>query len=173
MKRAHHSGSEGQTLIIFALAFALVLFGLTCVVADTAVLDEWSDRAQAAAQLAAQSGADAVDPRYLYGGSCTAGCTGVIVDISEQDRESGMYAFQRACEQAGDQSAQVASGTICDSDGCRVFAEVTRVVGLPLALPGFPSSVTVRGTAYAAPVVGQTRAVSTCSGVGWVPQAPP
>lgn len=182
---------RGQTLIVFSLAFALFLFALVCLVADGAVLFRWSGQVEAAAQLAAQSGADSVDPRYLYG---VAGCTPqtcvTIVDISGQDRSGALFAFQRACIQAGDQSAavpkdppddlapksitdpQTPEGTDCRSDGCRVWALVTRVVQLPIPVPGFPQSVTVRGSAYAAPVVGTSSARFTCSGSAWVPQPP-
>jgi hypothetical protein len=195
-RRSRPRGRQrGQTLVVFALGFALFLFSLTCLVADTAYLYVWSGRAQAAAQLGAQSGADSVDPRYLYEdpGSCaTAGsvCIAQIVDISAQDRAGNLYAFQRACIQAADQSAQVPrspngvalktaddpqlpDGTWCASDGCRVYATVSRVVQLPIPFPGFPSSVTVRGTANAAPVVGTDIADSTCTGVAWVPSPPP
>ena len=188
---------RGQTLTIVALGFALFLFGLVCLVADTASLYVWSGRVQSAAQLGAQSGADAVDPRYLYeqGASCAAAtqgaaCTVPIVDISTADRQGDLYAFQRACIQTGDQTAQVPrdpaaplvlktaddpqvpDGTACASDGCRVFALVSRVVTLPIPLPGFPDSITVRATAYAAPVVGTTVAGSVCAGSAWVPQPP-
>lgn len=189
---------RGQTLIIFALAFALFLFALMCVVADTAFLFRWSSATQAAAQLAAQSGADAVDPRYLYSpGQCApndaARCDSAIVDINAQDRSGSLYAFQRACIGAGDRSAtiprgggdarsagvktaddpQSPDGTACASDGCRVFAVVTRSVPLPIPLPGFPSSVDVRGQFYAAPVVGATSAETSCAGGTWVPAPPP
>ncbi|MGH7687349.1 MAG: hypothetical protein ACREN2_11100 [Candidatus Dormibacteria bacterium] len=193
-----HRALRGQTLIIFALAFALFLFALMCLVADTAFLFRWSSATQAAAQLAAQSGADAVDPRYLYTtGKCapTAAvpCDSAIVDISAQDRHGSLYAFQRACIEAGDRSAtiprsgadarnagvktaddaQSPDGTACASDGCRVFAVVTRTVPLPIPLPGFPSSVDVRGQFYAAPVVGATTAEMSCTGGAWVPAPPP
>lgn len=185
---------RGQTLMVFALGFALFLFSLVCLVADTAYLYVWSGRVQDAAQLSAQSGADSVDPRYLYAqtGSCPgAACATPIVDINPQDRQGALYAFQRSCIQAGDQSAQiprdpanplvlktandpqVPEGTVCASDGCRVYAQVTRVVQLPIALPGFPGTVTVRGSGYAAPVVGTTVATTTCIGTAWVPAPPP
>ena len=190
---------RGQTLIVFALGFALFLFSLTCLVADAAYLDVWSGRVQSAAQLGAQSGADSVDPRYLYAqeGTCPAsapspagGCAAPIVDISAQDRQGDLFAFERACIQTGDQSAQVPrdsanpsivktaadpqapDGTSCASDGCRVYAVVTRVVQLPIPLPGFPDAVTVRATAYAAPVVGTDVAASACTGTTWVPRPP-
>lgn len=193
-----HARQRGQTLIVFALGFALFLFSLTCLVADSAYLYVWSARVQVAAQLAAQSGADSVDPRYLYGatGSCPAGgagslCPVQIVDISAQDHAGSLYAFQRSCIQAGDQSGQiprdnanplvlksaddpqVPDGTLCASDGCRVYAEVSRVVQLPIPLPGFPDAITVRGIGYAAPVVGTDHAMSTCTGTAWVPAPPP
>jgi hypothetical protein len=188
---------RGQTLLVFALGFALFLFSLTCMVADSAYLYVWSGRVQAAAQLGAQSGADSVDPRYLYGRAspCTAptlggGCPVRIVDISQQDRQGTLYAFERACIEAGDQSAQVPrspgeplvlkragdpqqpDGTACGSDGCQVYAVVSRVVHLPIPIPGFPDTVTVRGVGYAAPVVGTNVATSVCTGSDWVPLPP-
>jgi hypothetical protein len=196
--RLVHRNQRGQTLIVFALGFALFLFSLTCLVADSAYLYVWSGRVQDAAQLGAQSGADSVNPSYLYGvtGPCpdpstNVVCTPPIVDITAQDREGTLYAFQRSCIQTSDQSAQIPrdpsnplvlktvndpqqpEGTLCDSDGCHVFAIVSRVVELPVPLPGFPSSVTVRGVGYAAAVVGTKVATSTCTGVAWVPAPPP
>lgn len=187
--------ARGQTLVVFALSFALFLFALVCLVADTAFLFRWSSAAQSAAQLAAQSGADSVDPRYLYSAtaSCTpparSPCSGAIVDISQQDRQGTLYAFQRACIQAGDQSAEITEprsgalktandpqtpdGTACVSDGCRVFAVVTRTVSLPIPIPGFATTVDVRGQFYAAPVVGETQAQVSCGGGAWVPSPPP
>ena len=196
--RARRGQREGgQTLIVFALGFALFLFSLTCLVADAAYLYVWSGRVQSAAQLGAQSGADSVDPRYLYAqeGTCPApapagACVVPIVDISAQDRQGDLFAFERACIQTGDQSAQVPrdsanpsilktaadpqepDGTSCASDGCRVYAAVTRVVQLPIPLPGFPDAVTLRATAYAAPVVGTDVAASVCTGTTWVPRPP-
>jgi hypothetical protein len=175
---------RGQTLIVFALGFTLFLFGLTCLVADSAYLYVWSGRVKAAAQLGAQSGADAVDPRFLYAQSVQ------VVDINPDDMQGALYTFQRACIQAGDQSAhvprdgsalsilktpddaQAPDGTACASDGCQVYAIVSRVVHLPIPLPGFPDTVTVRGTGYAAAVVGTDHATTVCTGTTWVP-APP
>jgi hypothetical protein len=196
-RRSGLDRQRGQTLIVFALGFALFLFGLTCVVADSAYLYVWSGRVQAAAQLGAQSGADAVDPRYLYTqpGPCVApapsgGCSVQIVDINPQDMQGALYAFERACIEAGDQSAQVPrdpadplapkragdpqtpDGTACGSDGCQVYAVVSRVVHLPIPIPGFPDSVTVRSIGYAAPVVGTNVATSVCTGTAWVPLPP-
>jgi len=198
LTRAARARQRGQTLIVFTLGFALFLFSLTCLVADSAYLYVWSGRVQTAAQLGAQSGADAVDPRYLYGvsGPCPTGvagatCTVQIVDINPRDRQGALFAFQRSCIEAADQSAQIPrddanplvlktandpqtpEGTLCASDGCRVYAEVSRVVHLPIPLPGFPDTITVRGSGYAAPVVGTSVAASTCTGAAWVPAPPP
>lgn len=172
-----------------ALAFAVFLFGVICLVADAAVLFRWSARVQAAAQLAAESGADSVSPHFLYGASpcppsaaVATACQVAIVDIEPQDRRNGRYAFERACIQSGDQSAGIVrtpdqaqhpDGTACDSDGCRVSAAVTRSVALPIPVPGFPASVTVRGTFRAAPVVGASSARGVCNGGAWVPSTPP
>jgi hypothetical protein len=191
VERRVHRRCGGQTLMIFALSFALLLFALTCLVADGAFLYRWSDRVQAAAQLAAQSGADAVDAHYLYSGcAATTPCATPIVDIAPQDRAGDRYAFERACIQTGDQSAgvprhppddltpktaddsQTPEGSTCASDGCHVYAQVTRVVSLPISLPGFPSSVTVRGRSFAAPVVGTDRGERICAGAAWVPFSP-
>jgi hypothetical protein len=196
-RRRHARAVSGQVLMIFALAFALFLFGLTCLVADTAALYRWSQLVDGAAQLAAQSGADAVDPRYLYGETdpCPPPhlglrCSVPLVDVAAQDRRGNLYAFERACIQAGDQSAQVPrtgsagataktvddvqspEGTRCDTDGCRVYAEVTRIVDLPIPIPGFPTRLPVRGRQYAAPVVGSTSPRSSCTGAAWVPATP-
>ena len=114
-----------------------------------------------------------------------------IVDVSAQDRSGALDAFQRACIEAADQSAQVPvdaanplvlktaddpqvpDGTWCASDGCHVYAEISRVVQLPIPFPGFPGTITVRGTGYAAPVAGTNVATSTCTGIAWVPAPPP
>jgi hypothetical protein len=198
--RTHRARTRqrGQTLMVFALGFALFLFALTCLVADSAFLYVWSGRVQAAAQLGAQSGADSIDPRYLYEqtGACTSAspgsvCPRPIVDVSPQDRQGTLYAFQRACIEAGDQSAEVPrggtgpstlktaddpqmpDGTACASDGCQVYAVVFRAVHLPIPIPGFPDTVTVRGTAYAAAVVGTDVPAASCVGTVWVPAPPP
>jgi hypothetical protein len=188
MSRRRRRGSRGQSLIIVALAFTLFLVGVICLVADAAVLFRWSARVQAAAQVAAESGADSVSPSFLYGASqpCPAAsgaprCSVAIVDIDPQDRRAGLYAFERACIQAGDQSAAIArspeqsqqpDGTACDADGCRVVAVVTRWVALPIPVPGFPPSLPVRGEFRAAPVVGTERPAAACVGSAWVPATP-
>lgn len=166
-------------IMTLALAFALFLFGLVALVADSAYLYVWSSRVQAAAQNAAQAGANAVDPNYLYGASdhlVNLGGSGILM------------AFERGCVQVGDESAQLTNpgddsaetadtsqpagnGVRCVSDGCAVYASVSKTVRLPLPL--LTDTVVVRGTYYAAPVVGATSAAADrCHHAAWVSEPP-
>jgi hypothetical protein len=165
-------------IMMMALAFALFLFGIVVLVADSAYLYVWSARVQAAAQTAAQAGANSVDPHYLYGES------NHLVDLSGS---GGLMVFERGCVQVGDESAELTSaggiaqtaddsqpkgnGVRCVSDGCAVYASVEKTVHLPLPL--FGDTVVVRGAYYAAPVVGATAATTAhCVRVAWVSAAP-
>lgn len=165
-------------IMMMALAFALFLFGLVALVADGADLYAWSARVQAAAQNAAQAGANSVDPQYLYGQSSH------LVDLSAS---GGLMAFERGCVQIGDESAQLTdsngnaqtaaatqpagNGVHCVSDGCAVYASVEKTVRLPLAL--FGDTVVVRGVYYAAPVVGATTAApNRCTRGTWLSADP-
>lgn len=160
-------------IMVLALAFALFLFGLVAMVIDASYLYVWSARVQAAAQVAAQAGANSVDPHYLYGSSDH------LVDLGP---DGGLMVFQRGCVQVGDVSAAITSGAEqpqppgagvhCTSDGCRVFALVEATVHLPLPL--FGDRVVVRGSSYAAPVVGaQSASATPCRPQTWSPTAPP
>ena len=165
-------------IMMLALAFALFLFGIVVLVADSAALYVWSARVQAAAQTAAQAGANSIDPAYLYGQSDH------LVDMGAQ---GGLMAFERGCVQVGDESAQIAgatgvietadqpqpqgNGVRCVSDGCSVYASVEKTVHLPL--PVFGDAVVVRGVYYAAPVVGANVATPTrCRRTAWISAAP-
>lgn len=178
MTAAHRRGQRGQMIMMMALAFALFLFGLVALVADAAYMFVWSSRVQAAAQNAAQAGANSVDPQYLYGQSDH------VVNLGAS---GGLMAFERGCVQIGDESAQLTgpggagetadmpqpagNGVRCVSDGCQVYASVQKTVHLPLPL--FGDSVIVRGVYYAAPVVGATSAAPTaCTHRAWVSVAP-
>lgn len=169
---------HGQMILVLALSFALFLFAVIALVADSAYLYVWSARVQAAAQVAAQAGANAVDPQYIYGSSDH------LVDLNAS---GGLMAFERGCVEVGDESAQLSvdgttlrtandpqpagDGVRCVSDGCQVFASVEKTVHLPLAI--FGESVVVRGVYYAAPVIGAQRAApSTCVAGGWASEPP-
>jgi hypothetical protein len=178
VKAAARLQQRGQMIMMMALAFALFLFGLVALVADAAYLFVWSSRVQAAAQNAAQAGANSVDPHYLYGQS---------THLVNMGASGGLMAFERGCVQIGDESAQLTqtggvaetadvpqaagNGVRCVSDGCEVFASVEKTVQLPLPL--FGDSVVVRGVYYAAPVIGATTAAATpCTRGAWVSVAP-
>ncbi len=165
-------------IMMLALAFALFLFAIVVLVADSADLYVWSARVQAAAQTAAQAGANSIDPQYLYGQSPR------LVDLSGS---GGLMAFERACVQVGDNSAALTTpagaatsadqpqpkgnGVRCVSDGCAVYASVEKTVHLPLPL--FGDTVVVRGTYYAAPVVGAgTAAAPHCLRGAWLSADP-
>ncbi|MHB8717983.1 MAG: hypothetical protein ACYDAC_03700 [Candidatus Dormibacteria bacterium] len=165
--------------MIFALAFALFLVGLVALVVDAATLDVWASRVQTAAQVAAQAGANSIDPRFVYGASSH------LVDL---DGAGSLTAFERGCVQSGDQTASLTdtagrtlsadsvqasgNGVRCASDGCRVYALVEKTVHLPM--PFFGDTVVVRGAFWAAPVVGGTQALPVaCTAQAWVPRPPP
>ncbi len=178
VRRHRGRAQRGQMIMMLALSFALFLFGLVALVADCAYLYVWSARVQAAAQNAAQAGANSVDPAYLYGAS------NHLVDL----RASGsLMAFERGCVQVGDESAQltdasgvartagdpqpIGDGVRCVSDGCAVYASIEKTVRVPLPL--FAETVVVRGVYCAAPVVGATTAApSTCVRGPWVSAEP-
>jgi hypothetical protein len=165
-------------IMMLALAFALFLFAIVALVADGAYLYVWSARVQAAAQNAAQAGANSVDPHYLYGQSEH------LVDL---EASGGLMTFERGCVQVGDESAQLTdasgqaetagtpqprgNGVRCVSNGCAVYASVEKTVHLPL--PIFGDTVVVRGVYYAAPVVGATTAAPTrCARGAWISADP-
>ncbi|MGH7721583.1 MAG: hypothetical protein ACRENL_01940 [Candidatus Dormibacteria bacterium] len=165
-------------IMMLALGFALFLFAIVVLVADGADLYVWSARVQAAAQNAAQAGANSVDPKYLYGQSDH------LVDLGGS---GGLMVFERGCTQVGDESAQLTAssgaaetadspqprgnGVRCVTDGCAVYASVEKTVHLPLPL--FGETVVVRGVYYAAAVVGATTAARDhCVRGPWVSAEP-
>lgn len=149
---------RGQMIAMFALATALFLFGMLTLVLDLAYEFSWSTRVEGAAQLAAQSGANSVNPAFLYGGgdprrAADPDCGGNrgILDICRD---------VRACEETGDRSAGIedadrpSSGTTCRTtgSGTGVHADVVKVISLPITL--FGGTAVVRGSFDAAPVQG-------------------
>lgn len=174
-----HRGERGQTIMVMALSFALFLIGLVALVGDAAHLYVWAGRAQAAAQNAAQAGANTVNSRYLYGGGG---------DLVDRGPSAGLMAFERACVAIGAETAGLTAAVArgvdgggspspadrvrCASNGCSVFALVEKTVHLPIPLLG--DRVVVRGRYYAAPVVGALRAsAGACQPGAWLPAAPP
>ncbi|HZB97253.1 MAG TPA: hypothetical protein VE219_01515 [Candidatus Sulfotelmatobacter sp.] len=151
---------RGQVIVLFALCMALFLFSVFALVVDLSFEYAWSTRIEAAAQVAAQSGANAINPAYLYGGgnprsTGDSRCYGnkQILDLCND---------VRACQEAGDRSSEIAVGgggdavsrTTCrtNSDGSSVHADIVKLVHLPLDF--FADTAVVRGSFDAAPVAG-------------------
>jgi hypothetical protein len=125
----------GQTLVIFAIVCAFLLLGTIALVGNTQVLFVNSNRADAAALLAAQAGASAIDESALYGNQ-------VVVSPAQ--------AVTR-CEQAGAAQATVSS-VHCTIAGNTVTATVVQRVQMPVPLWG--DFETVSATRSARPAFG-------------------
>ncbi len=104
-------------IMMMALAFALFLFSMVVLVADSAYLYVWSARVQAAAQTAAQAGANAIDPQYLYGQSDH------LVDLGGS---GALMAFERGCVQVGDEFGRADHHLWCRADRRRPAASRRR-----------------------------------------------
>lgn len=129
------SGSA-QVIITFALIFALLLFWLLCAVVDLDTDFEASTLAQAAAQTAVTSGANDINPSYLFSGQPSQ-----VLDPSAT----------AVCEQAGNYSLQIPAshppheGTSCSQGTCTVAAVTAIVVHYPLPLPLLSPTAVVEG----------------------------
>jgi hypothetical protein len=107
----------GQTLIVFTLVCAFVLLGTIALVGNLQVLFVNSDRADAAALLAAQAGASAIDESALYDNTV---------------KLEPLTAHKR-CADAGSQAPYVVSVS-CDVGADSVTATVVERVDLPVPL---------------------------------------
>ncbi len=126
---------NGQTLVIFAVVCAFMLLGTIALVGNTQVLFVNSDRVDAAALLAAQAGASAIDQNALY---------------SNQVVVSPAQAVMR-CQQAG--AAQSTVSTVrCTVSGNTVTATIVQRVQMPVPLWG--DFETVSATRSARPAFG-------------------
>lgn len=133
MMRTQH----GQTLVVFTIVCAFVLLGTIALVGNTQVLFVNSDRADAAALLAAQAGASAIDVHALYNDQ-------VVIDSNQ--------AVTR-CQQAGAAQVSVLKVT-CAVSGNKVTATVVEQVQMPIPLWG--RFETVSATRTARPAYGGT-----------------
>lgn len=130
-------GQRGQTLVVFTIVCAFILLGTMALVGNTQVLLVNSDRADAAALLAAQAGASAIDlGQSLYRDNRIA------LDPN---------LAQSRCEQAGEAQPLVVS-TRCSVEGNTVKAVVVQRVRLPL--PIWSDFETVTATRSARPAYG-------------------
>lgn len=130
----------GQTLVVFTIVSAFVLLGTIALVGNTQVLFVNANRADAAALLAAQAGASAIDRDELYNNNVIK-----IAPAQAVDR----------CQQAGAQAPfVVAVNCTVDTDRNMVTATVVEQVEMPVPLwSGFE---TVRATRSARAAYGGT-----------------
>lgn len=157
LRRPAGGSQNGQVLISFTLALALLLFGLFSAVVDLSVLYTQATRVAAAAQAGAVSGADAVSAYSLYHCPAPALRTGSGCG-SDQQSSGAQYDFRAACELAVTRSLDTGPAAPGDRitctalSGSQVQAHVEKVITLPLGLFGrtftvssdFRASVVVR-----------------------------
>lgn len=169
---------SGQIIVMFALGMALFMFSLFVAVVDLDYLFTWSARVQAAAQAAAQTGANSVNPAYLYTGQLPMVCAGICVS------NYPTVDYHVACVHNGNVSADISpataqytvpgtEGTACTvgpnpDAACEVSATVVKKVQFPLTVLGFGAEV--RGSFVAAPVIG---ANAPAGGQAPCPYVPP
>jgi len=133
MKRTQN----GQTLVVFTIVCAFILLATIALVGNTQVLFVNADRADAAALLAAQAGASAIDRSALYDNQ---------VHLAPADAVS-------RCQRAGAQAPFVVS-VRCTVSGNTVTANVVERVDMPIPLWG--AAETVQATRTARPAYGGT-----------------
>lgn len=150
--------ARGQVLITFALFFLLFLFWMFCAVVDIDFVFTEATFAQAAAQDAATTGANTINPQFLY--SPQVGGGGVPPLSS-----SGPYNSVQSCQNAGTYDFGVLpGGTNCTvlPGGCSITADTSLWVRLPLPLPLMGRYVLVKGHFDGRVVIGVDSATSTC-----------
>jgi hypothetical protein len=130
---------RGQTLVIFTIVTAFMLLATMALVGNTQVLFVNSDRADAAALLAAQAGASAISESALYQRNAV---------------ELDPTAVQR-CEQAGDQAGATVKCTL-NNNSTEIEARATVQVHMPIPL--WSTAETVSSTRTASPAYGGNRA---------------
>jgi hypothetical protein len=126
-------------LVVFTIVSAFILLATIALVGNTQVLFVNSDRADAAALIAAQAGATAIDPGQLYN------------DKIELDPN----AAQTRCESAGDAQAAVLH-THCSADPTTGLVTATVQERVQMPIPLWSSFETVSATRTARPAYGGT-----------------
>ncbi len=167
-KKLH--GQRAQTLIAFALAFALFLMALFIVVVDLAANFVYYTRAQSAAEIGSQAGANDINPSSIFTSAQPQ------IDTRTYQGYCTKYAMQEALS---NRAVTVAAACTLAKGGpppgCSanptpipgyllnytVEACVTITFPLPIPLPPFASKATVHALFDAVAVPGTT-----------VPQAP-
>lgn len=119
---------SGQTLVVFALVLALLLIGLTALVADLGAVFVAYNRVDDGALLAIQAGASAVDQESFYAGHLQLDAPAAAQRCRDSLATAGL------------------TGT-CSADPRSVTVDVTYLVKLPVPLLGLQAPVHVHRTA--------------------------
>jgi hypothetical protein len=131
---------RGQTLVIFTIVTAFMLLATMALVGNTQVLFVNSDRADAAALLAAQAGASAIDETVLYQSNA------VVLDRTTAGPR---------CERAG---AQAGATVKCALINNNTAIEARATVQVHMPIPLWSATETVSSTRTASPAYGGVRA---------------
>ncbi len=130
---------SGQTLVVFTIVSAFILLATIALVGNTQVLFVNANRADAAALLAAQAGASAIDPGALYQNRIALNSGAAI----------------RLCGEAGRQAPFVIS-VDCAVDATTNTVTATVVEQVQMPIPLWSGFETVRATRTARPAYGGT-----------------
>ena len=139
MLRRRRAAQRGQVIVLTALVMTTVLGGLLAAVADLLVESSEATRADAAAYLGAQSGAESVDTSQFGGGVSSSGQLRLGADAVVN------------CQQAVTVADPGATAS-CVVSGDLITVTVTKRVQLPL--PFVSLATTVRAVQQAGAALG-------------------
>jgi len=132
---------NGQTLVIFTIVSAFILLATIALVGNTQVLFVNVDRADAAALLAAQAGASAIDKNALYNNQ-------ILLDPAQAK------ILCEATKNPPPPEPPLDADISCTVKDNAVIATVTKQVEMPIPLVN--RAETVRATRTARPAFGGT-----------------
>lgn len=141
MLRREHSLERGQVIVLTALVVTTVLGALLVAVADLLVLSSESTRADTAAYLGAQSGAESVDTTSFASGVTSSGQLRLGSDAVAN------------CERAV-AAADAGATATCVVSGPSITVTVSKDIRLPVPFVGVSS--TVRSVHQAGAALGTT-----------------
>jgi hypothetical protein len=138
LRQSRRANQRGQIFVLVALVLTLVLGGLLAGVADFVVYTSEQAQADAAADLGAVSGTQAVDVAALSAG----------ITNTSQLRLNGADA-QSSCHEAAS-VADPGANVGCAVNGSTVTAHITKHIRLPIPVFGLGSTITANHEAGAA-----------------------
>jgi uncharacterized membrane protein len=161
--------ARGQILVAMTLCMGLFLMSLFMLVSDGAELYATSTRIQAAAQSAAQSAANDIDPSSLYfpgssSASSSSFCDPYSTSCTPQDRQPQLRTnWKMTCENHARSSASGLGQFVSSTPNCEqvagsnglpwtIHVVIRKRVSVPIAI--IVGSVTVEAVANAVPVRG-------------------